>query len=84
MIDYTKRLQSVQAAMAKAGIDLLFLNVSGNLTYLTGIERDEPNYGNTMYPGEWLTGAWLPQTRRAHPHPAAHDGRIPYGRRLRL
>ena len=61
MIDYTKRLQSVQAAMAKAGIDLLFLNVSGNLTYLTGIERDEPNYGNTMYPGEWLTGAWLPQ-----------------------
>lgn len=62
MIDYAKRLQTVQASMARSQIDLLFLNVSGNLTYLTGIERDEPNYGNTMYPGEWLTGAWLPQS----------------------
>ena len=62
MIDFAKRLQAVQTAMAQAQIDLIFLNVSGNLTYLTGIEREEPNYGNTMYPGEWLTGAWIPQT----------------------
>jgi Xaa-Pro dipeptidase len=62
MINYAKRLQSVQSAMATANIDLVFLNVSGNLTYLTGIEREEPNYGNTMYPGEWLTGAWVPQS----------------------
>jgi hypothetical protein len=34
---------------------------STNLQYLTGIARDEPNYGNTIYPGEWLTGAWVPQ-----------------------
>ena len=61
MINYEKRLQSVQSAMARANIDIIFLNVSGNLTYLTGIEREEPNYGNTMYPGEWLTGAWVPQ-----------------------
>ena len=61
MIDYTKRLQAVQAAMAGAHVDLLFLNISANLTYLTGIQREEPNYGNTMYPGEWLTGAWIPQ-----------------------
>lgn len=61
MIDFSKRLQAVQSAMAQTQIDLVFLNVSGNLTYLTGIEREEPNYGNTMYPGEWLTGAWIPQ-----------------------
>ena len=61
MFDYTQRLARVQQAMAAHGIDLLFLNAATNLQYLTGIARDEPNYGNTMYPGEWLTGAWVPQ-----------------------
>ncbi|MFN3332521.1 MAG: M24 family metallopeptidase, partial [Caldilinea sp.] len=61
MFDYSQRLARVQQAMADHGIDLLFLNASTNLQYLTGIARDEPNYGNTMYPGEWLTGAWVPQ-----------------------
>jgi len=48
--------------MAQQGIDLLFLNPSANLHYVTGIGREEPNFGNTIYPGEWLTGAWIPQT----------------------
>lgn len=61
MFDYSQRLARVQQTMADHGIDLLFLNASTNLQYLTGIARDEPNYGNTMYPGEWLTGAWVPQ-----------------------
>lgn len=61
MIDYQGRLARVQQAMVAARIDLLFLNASANLHYLTGIAREEPNYGNTMYPGEWLTGAWVPQ-----------------------
>lgn len=61
MVDFTRRLARVQQAMAAGAIDLLFLNASTNLQYLTGIARDEPNYGNTMYPGEWLTGAWVPQ-----------------------
>jgi len=61
MLDHQGRLLRVQQAMAAAHIDLLFLNASANLHYLTGIAREEPNYGNTMYPGEWLTGAWIPQ-----------------------
>lgn len=61
MVDFARRLARVQQAMAAGAIDLLFLNASTNLQYLTGIARDEPNYGNTMYPGEWLTGAWVPQ-----------------------
>ncbi len=61
MFDYSQRLARVQQAMAASGVDLLFLNASTNLQYLTGIARDEPNYGNTMYPGEWLTGAWVTQ-----------------------
>ena len=61
MPNYTQRLYAVQAAMADQQIDLMFLPRSASLRYLTGIPRDEPNFGNTMYPGEWLTGAWIPQ-----------------------
>lgn len=62
MLNYHARLHSVQSAMADRRIDLLFLNRSANLRYLTGIPRDEPNFGNTIYPGDWLTGAWIPQS----------------------
>lgn len=55
MFDYSHRLARVQQAMETSGIDLLFLNASTNLQYLTSIARDEPNDGNTIYPGEWLT-----------------------------
>ncbi len=61
MPDYSKRLQAVQALMTEQAIDLIFLPISADLRYLTGIGREEPNFGNTMYPGEWLTGAWVPQ-----------------------
>ena len=61
MFDYSARLQRVQQAMGAAGLDLIFLNLAADLEYLTGIAHEEPNYGNTMYPGEWLTGAWIPQ-----------------------
>lgn len=60
-INYTIRLQTVQARMAESNVDLLFLSPSANLHYVTGVPRDEPNFGNTIYPGEWLTGAWIPQ-----------------------
>lgn len=59
MPNYSDRLAAVQAAMAAQGVDLLFLQRSANLHYLTGIPREEQNFGNTMYPGEWLTGAWV-------------------------
>src|SRR5919107_1471588 len=59
MADYRARLRTVQERMEAQGIDLLFLPRSANLHYLTGIPREEQNFGNTMYPGEWLTGAWV-------------------------
>lgn len=62
MPDYSARLAAVQSRMAAQQIDLLFLTRSANLHYLTGIPRDEPNFGNTIYPGEWLTGAWIPRS----------------------
>ena len=63
MPNYSDRLAAVQAAMAAHGIDLLFLQRSASLHYLTGIPREEQNFGNTMYPGEWLTGAWITPSR---------------------
>ena len=61
MINYGERLVRIQQAMAEQGVDLLFLSRSANLHYATGVPREEPNFGNTIYPGEWLTGAWIPQ-----------------------
>jgi Xaa-Pro dipeptidase len=60
MIDHSNRLARVQAQMQSQGIDLMFLPQSANLNYVTGIEREEQNFGNTMYPGDWMTGAWIP------------------------
>ncbi len=59
MIDFAKRLKRVQENMAAANIDLMFLPASANLNYVTGIQREEQNFGNTMYAGDWMTGAWI-------------------------
>jgi Xaa-Pro dipeptidase len=59
MIDYSSRLKRVQERMAVANIDLMFLPASANLNYVTGIPREEQNFGNTMYAGDWMTGAWI-------------------------
>ncbi len=61
MLNYQDRLTKTQAQMREQGINLLFLPRSANLNYLTGLPRDEPNFGNAIFPGEWLTGAWIPQ-----------------------
>ncbi len=63
MPNYTKRLQTVQQRMAELNIDLMFLPHSANLDYVTGIHREEQNFGNTMYPGDWMTGAWIAPAR---------------------
>src|SRR5262249_25670582 len=59
MPNYNARLRAVQQKMAEQSIDLLFLQRSANLHSLTGIPREEQNSGTTMYPGEWLSGAWI-------------------------
>ncbi len=63
MPDYAARLRAVQGQMIAQGIDLLFLPRSANLHYLTGIPREEPNFGNTIHPGEWVTAAWITPDR---------------------
>ena len=62
MADSTARLAAVQAAMRAQKVALLYLSRSANLSYVTGLMREEPNFGATIYPGEWLTGAWIAQS----------------------
>src|SRR5260370_16139377 len=45
--------------MLQKGIDLLFLPISGDLEYLTGIPRREPSFGNVSYRHGWVAGAFL-------------------------
>ncbi len=59
MPKYAERLRAIQEKMLEKGVDLLFLSRSANLHYMMGVPRDEPNFGNTIYPGEWVTGAWI-------------------------
>lgn len=63
MASHQQRLNRLQQAMERHGIDLAFFPRSTNLQYLTGIERGEPNYGNVVHPGEWVTGVWIARGR---------------------
>jgi Xaa-Pro aminopeptidase len=59
VFDYALRRTKVGERMAQAGIDLLFLPISGDLEYLTGIPRREPSFGNVAYRHGWVAGAFL-------------------------
>src|SRR6267143_3012314 len=58
-LDHTLRQARVAEGMARASIDVLFLPISGDLEYLTGIPRREPSFGNVSYRHGWLAGAFL-------------------------
>ena len=58
MTIFSPRMARLQSAMA-GRLDLVFLPLGADLQYLTGIPRDMPTYGATVYPGRWLEGLWL-------------------------
>ena len=58
-MDYFARLKELQKRMAAASIDLVFLPITADLAYLTGIARDMPNFGATLYNGRWMEGAFI-------------------------
>jgi Xaa-Pro aminopeptidase len=59
MFDYAHRRAQVAELMEQAGVDLLFLPISADLEYLTGIPRREASFGNVSYRHGWLAGAFL-------------------------
>lgn len=59
MFDYAHRRRQVADRMADARVDLLFLPISGDLEYLTGVARRVPSFGNISYRHGWVAGGFL-------------------------
>jgi len=59
MFDYAKRRHRLAERMEEEGIEALFLAPSADLEYLTGVERQIPNFGEVSYAHGWVTGAFL-------------------------
>jgi Xaa-Pro aminopeptidase len=59
MFDYAERRGRLAERMEAEGVDALFLAPSADLEYLTGVERQVPNFGEASYAHGWLTGAFF-------------------------
>ena len=59
MFDHAARRRRLSAKMEEAGVAALFLAPSADLEYLTGIERQIPNFGQASYAHGWVTGAFF-------------------------
>ena len=59
MFDYAARRARLSERMEAEGVDALFLAPSADLEYLTGVERQVPNFGEASYPHGWVTGAFF-------------------------
>ena len=59
MFDYAERRRRLGERMEADGVDVLFLAPSADLEYLTGVERDIPNFGEVAYAHGWVTGAFF-------------------------
>jgi Xaa-Pro aminopeptidase len=59
VFDYAERQTRLAQRMEAEGVDLLFLAPSADLEYLTGVERQIPNFGEASYASGWVTGAFF-------------------------
>jgi Xaa-Pro aminopeptidase len=59
MFDYPHRRSRLYERMDEQGVDALFLAPSADLEYLTGVERQIPNFGSVSYAHGWVTGAFF-------------------------
>jgi Xaa-Pro aminopeptidase len=59
MFNFALRRERLSQILADAGVDALFLGVSSDLEYLTGLERNIPAFGNVSYAHGWVGGAFF-------------------------
>jgi len=59
MFDYVERRRRLSERLEAEGVDALFLAPSADLEYLTGVQRDIPNFGEAAYAHGWVTGAFF-------------------------
>ena len=63
VFDYAARRRKLDDELGKDGVDAMFLGLSSDLEYLTGLERNIPTFGNVSYAHGWVGGAFF---RRGH------------------
>ena len=59
MFDYEERRRRLGERLREEGIDLLFLPLSSDLEYLTGLERSLPSFGQASQAHDWVSGAFV-------------------------
>ena len=57
--DYPGRRAALERRMHEQAVDLMFLPVSADLEYLTGLQRRVPAFGTVGYAHHWVAGALL-------------------------
>lgn len=59
MFDYADRRRRLGERLEAEGVAALFLAPSADLEYLTGVQRQIPNFGEAAYAHGWVTGAFF-------------------------
>jgi len=59
VFDYAERRTRLSDRMRAARVDALFLGLSADLEYLTGVERGIPFFGQSSYAHGWVAGAFF-------------------------
>jgi Xaa-Pro aminopeptidase len=59
VFDYAERRRRLSARMREEGVDLLFLGLSADLEYLSGVERGIPFFGQSSYAHGWVAGGFF-------------------------
>ena len=59
MFDVAERQRRLAERMRDEGVELLFLGLSSDLEYLSGVERGIPFFGQSSYPHGWVAGGFF-------------------------
>jgi Xaa-Pro aminopeptidase len=59
VFDYAARRRRLDEVLQKEGVDALFLGLSSDLEYLSGLERNIPPFGNVSYAHGWVGGGFF-------------------------
>jgi Xaa-Pro aminopeptidase len=59
VFDHAERRRRLADVMRAEGVDLLFVGLSSDLEYLSGVERGIPFFGQSSYPHGWVAGGFF-------------------------
>jgi Xaa-Pro aminopeptidase len=59
VFDYAERRRRLSARMREEGVGLLFVGLSADLEYLSGVERGIPFFGQSSYAHGWVAGGFF-------------------------